>query len=120
MNSIRRAPAPSIRIASLCKVIISAVFIASAGISYVYLKNQLKLSGDRQIELERQLAEVRKENEGMQLQIDNLTSLAALKKRLAQNSFGLVPITTDQVVRLNQDDPNGDDLRVVSNRPFRK
>jgi hypothetical protein len=56
----------------------------------------------------------------MQLQIDNLTSLAALKKRLAQNSFGLVPITTDQVVRLNQDDPNGDDLRVVSNRPFRK
>jgi cell division protein FtsB len=120
MNSYRRAPAPSIRIASLCKVIISAVFIASAGISYVYLKNQLKLSGDKQIDLERQLAEVRKENEATQLQIDNLTSLAALKKRLAQNSFGLVPITTDAVVRLNQDEPNGDDLRVVSNRPFRK
>jgi hypothetical protein len=56
----------------------------------------------------------------MQLQIDNLTSLPAIKKKLAQNTFDLVPITTDQVVRLNQDDPNGDDLRVVSNRPFRK
>lgn len=120
MNSNRRAPAPSLRIASLCKVIIAAVFIASAGISYVYLKNQLKLSGDKQIELERQLAEVRKDNERMQLQIDSLTSLAAIKKKLTQNSFGLVPITTDQVVRLNQDEPNGDDLRVVSNRPFRK
>jgi cell division protein FtsB len=116
----RRAPAPSIRIASLCKVIIAAVFIASAGISYVYLKNQLKLSGDAQIQLERDLAEIRKENESMQLQIDSLTSLSAIKKKIAQNSFGLVPITTDQVVRLNRDDPTGDDLRVVSNRPFRK
>jgi hypothetical protein len=120
MNSYRRAPATSIRIASLCKVIIAAVFIASAGISYVYLKNQLKLSGDEQIKLERDLSEIRKDNEGMQLQIDSLTSLPAIKKKLAENSFGLVPITTDQVVRLNQDYPNGDDLRVVSNRPFRK
>lgn len=120
MNSYRRAPATSMRIASLCKVIIAAVFIASAGISYVYLKNQLKLSGDEQIKLEHDLAEIRKDNEGMQLQIDSLTSLPAIKKKLAENSFGLVPITTDQVVRLNQDYPNGDDLRVVSNRPFRK
>ena len=118
MSLARRSPTPSIRIASFCKVIIAAVFIASAGISYVYLKNQLKLSGDKQIELERKLAELRKENESIRLQIDNLTSLAALKKRLAQNSFGLVPITTDQVVRLNQNHPIGDELRVVSNRGF--
>src|SRR5258708_33219105 len=98
MNSNRRAPAASIRIASLCKVIIAAVFIASAGVSYVYLKNQLKLSGDKQIELERQLAEVRKDNERMQLQIDSLTSLAAIKRKMAQKSFRLVPISTGQVV----------------------
>jgi cell division protein FtsB len=118
MTSNRRAPAPSIRVASFCKVIIAAVFIASSGISYVYLKNQLKLSGDKQIELERRLAELRKDNENIRLQIDNLTSLAALKKKLAQNSFGLVPITTDQVVRLNQNRPVGDELRVVSNRGY--
>src|SRR5258708_9257710 len=105
MNSNRRAPAPSIRIASLCKVIIAAVFIASAGISYVYLKNQLKLSGDKQIELERQLAEVRKDNDRIQLQIDSLTSLAAINRNLPQNSFGLVPLTIDHVDRLNQADP---------------
>src|SRR5258708_32868965 len=101
MNSNRRAPAPSIRIASLCKVIIAAVFIASAGISYVYLKNQLKLSGDKQIELEPQLAEVREDNERMQLQIPSLTSLAGIKRKLAQKSFCPVPLTTNQVVPLN-------------------
>ena len=120
MNSNRRATNTSIRIASLCKVIIAAVFVASAGISYVYLKNQLKLSGDKQIEIERQVAELRKDNDAIQLQIDNLTSLAALKKKLAQNSFGLVPITTDQVVRLNQNHPVGDELRVVSNRGIKQ
>src|SRR5258707_15778291 len=98
MNSNRRAPAPSIRIASLCKVIIAAVFIASAWISFVYLKNQLKLSGGKSIELERQLAETRKDKERMQLPKESITDLAALKRDQAEKVFGFVPITTDPAV----------------------
>src|SRR5260370_3290593 len=98
MNSNRRAPAPSIRIASFCKVIIAAVFIASAGILYVYLKNQLKLSGDKQIELQRQLAQGPKDKERMELKNHSLTSLAAIKEKLAPNSFLLFPTTTNHLL----------------------
>jgi len=48
-----------------------------------------------------------------------LADIAILEKKLAKNSLGLVPIASDQIVRLNQrHDGIGDELRVVSNRGF--
>jgi hypothetical protein len=53
------------------------------------------------------------------VQITQLSSRGILEKKLAKNSLGLVPIASDQIVRLNQrHDGIGDELRVVSNRGF--
>ena len=119
MNRNRRNITHSIKVASIFKVVVSTAILATAGLSYVYLKNQLQQYGEIQRRLEHDLIEIRTANEAVRVQITQLSSRAVLEKKLARNSLGLVPIASDQIVRLNQPrDGIGDELRVVSNRGF--
>jgi len=119
MNRNRRNVTHSIKVASIFKVVVSTAILALSGLSYVYLKNQLQQYGEIQRGLEHDLIETRTANEAVRVQITQLSSRAALEKKLAKNSLGLVPIASDQIVRLNQrHDGIGDELRVVSNRGF--
>jgi cell division protein FtsB len=119
MNRNRRDITYSIKVASILKVVVSTAFLATAGLSYVYLKNQLQQYGEIQRRLEHDLTEIHTANEAVRVQITQLSSRGVLEKKLARNSLGLVPIASDQIVRLNQPrDGVGDELRVVSNRGF--
>jgi cell division protein FtsL len=119
MNRNRRNITYSIKVASILKVVVITAILAIAGLSYVYLKNQLQQYGEIQRRLEHDLAEIRTANEAVRVQITQLSSRGVLEKKLAKNSLGLVPIASDQIVRLNQPrDGVGDELRVVSNRGF--
>ena len=119
MNRSRSNNTYSIKVASIFKVVVCTAIVAGAGLSYVYLKNQLQQYGGIQHRLEHDLTELRTANEAVRVQITQLSSRAVLEKKLAKNSLGLVPIATDQIVRLNQrHDGIGDELRVVSNRGF--
>ena len=119
MNRNRRNITHSIKVASIFKVVVSTAILAIAGLSYVYLKNQLQQYGEIQRRLEHELTEIRTADEAVRVQITQLSSRAVLEKKLAKNSLGLVPIASDQIVRLNQrHDGIGDELRVVSNRGF--
>ena len=119
MNRSRRNVTHSIKVASIFKVVVSTAILALAGLSYVYLKNQLQQYGEIQRGLEHDLIEARTANEAVRVQITQLSSRAVIEKRLAKNSLGLVPIASDQIVRLNQrQDGISGELRVVSNRGF--
>src|SRR5580704_1537090 len=119
MNRNRSNITYSIKVASILKVVVSTAILATAGLSYVYLKNQLQQYGEIQRRLEHELTEIRTANEAVRVQITQLSSRGILEKKLAKNSLGLVPIASDQIVRLNQrHDGIGDELRVVSNRGF--
>ena len=119
MNRSCRNITHSIKVASIFKVVVSTAILATAGLSYVYLKNQLQQYGEIQRRLEHELIEIRTANEAVRVQITQLSSRGILEKKLAKNSLGLVPIASDQIVRLNQrHDGIGDELRVVSNRGF--
>jgi type II secretory pathway component PulJ len=119
MNRSCRNITHSIKVASIFKVVVSTAILAIAGLSYVYLKNQLQQYGEIQRRLEHELTEIRTASEAVRVQITQLSSRAVLEKKLAKNSLGLVPIASDQIVRLNQrHDGIGDELRVVSNRGF--
>jgi hypothetical protein len=119
MNRNRSNITYSIKVASILKVVVSTAILATAGLSYVYLKNQLQQYGEIQRRLEHELTEIRTANEAVRVQITQLSSRGILEKKLAKNSLGLVPIVSDQIVRLNQrHDGIGDELRVVSNRGF--
>ena len=109
----------SIKVASIFKVVVCTAIVAMAGLSYVYLKNQLQEYGGIQRRLEHDLNQLRTANEAVRVQITQLSSRAVIEKRLAKNSLGLVPIASDQIVRLNQrQDGISGELRVVSNRGF--
>lgn len=119
MNRNRRTITHSIRVTSILQVVASTVVLAAAGLSYVYLKNQLHQYGDIQHRLERELTELRADNEVVRAQIASLSSRVVLEKKLAKDSLGLIPIASDQIVRLNQHhDTVGDALKVVSSRGF--
>jgi hypothetical protein len=119
MTRNRRNITQSIKVASIFKVVVSTSILATAGLSYVYLKNQLHQYGEIQRRLEYELTEIRTANEGVRAQITQLSSRGIIEKKLAKNSLGLLPIASDQIVRLNQrHDGSGDELKVVSNRGF--
>ena len=119
MNRNRRNITHSIKVASIFKVVVSTAILVTAGLSYVYLKNQLQQYGEIQRGLEHDLTELRTASEAVRVQITQLSSRAVLEKKLAKNSLGLVSIANDQIVRLNQrHDGIGEELRVVSNRGF--
>ncbi len=107
----------SIRVASIFKVVVTTALLAVAGLSYVYLKNQLHQYGAIQRRLEHDLVELRANNQVVRAQMDSLSSRLYIEKKLAKDSRGLVPIGTAQVVRLNQQH-DSEDMRVVSNRGF--
>ena len=115
----RRNITHSIKVASIFKVVVCTAILVTAGLSYVYLKNQLQQYGEIQHRLEHDLTELRTASEAVRVQITQLSSRAVLEKKLAKNSLGLVSIANDQIVRLNQrHDGIGEELRVVSNRGF--
>jgi hypothetical protein len=119
MNRNRRNITHSIKVASIFKVVVCTTILVTAGLSYVYLKNQLQQYGEIQHRLEHDLTELRTASEAVRVQITQLSSRAVLEKKLAKNSLGLVSIANDQIVRLNQrHDGIGEELRVVSNRGF--
>src|ERR1700730_9507767 len=121
MTRNRRNITQSIKVASIFKVVVSTSILAIAGLSYVYLKNQLHQYGEIQHRLEYELTEIRTANEAVRAQITQLSSSSILEKKLAKNSLGLLPIASDQIVRLNQrHDGVGDELKVVSNRGFNR
>ena len=102
-------------------MVLCTALLAVAGLAYVYLKNQEQQYGTIQRRLEAELARLHANNEVVNAQIASLSSRAFLEKRLAKDSLGLVPIATDQIVRLNpRRDNAGDELRVVSNHGFTK
>jgi cell division protein FtsL len=119
MNRSHKDITYSIKVASIFKVVVCTAIVAVAGLSYVYLKNQLQQYGMIQRRLEHDLTELRTANEAVRVQITQLSSRAVLEKKIARNSLGLVPIASSQIVRLNQrHDGIGDELSVVSNRGF--
>src|SRR5262245_5692953 len=119
MNSNSRNIINLFKVACIFKLSVITSILVISGFSYVYLKNHLHQYGEIQRRLEYELTEIRTANEAVRAQITQLSSRGILEKKLAKNSLGLLPIVSDQIVRLNQrHDGVGDELRVVSNRGF--
>ena len=98
-----------------------------AGLSYVYLKNQLHVSGVQRKGMEQELNELISENNVMEAQISRLTSRTALQRRLDEGFIKLVPITSQAIVRVHpqentrwaaEDRTGGNQLQTVSHEPL--
>ena len=117
MNSNFKRQSNRLQFAALLRGVIITVFLGVAGLSYVYLKNQLHVCGTQRKALEQELNELVSENSVMVAQISGLTSRAALQRRLDEGFVKLVPITSQALVRVHTQDSNrwvADDHRVDS------
>jgi hypothetical protein len=111
----RRKHANTIPVASLARWIVAAVFLGLAGLSYVYVKNQLHATGNELKALERQLADIDTEAELVRTKISALSSHSALQRRLKEGFIKMVPVSDDRIVRLNAAPSERADVRPVSN-----
>lgn len=101
MDTIRRRTRTnSLPLAPIVRMILLAVFLAVAGISYVYIKIQQHGLGEELRTIERELTEVRAYNEVLQAQISAQTSRRALQQRLQEGFIALVPIEDNRIARL--------------------
>lgn len=118
MNRRRRKNFNPIDAPSLVRWIVIATFLATTGLSYVYLTVQLHHQGLQRRQLEQELVATRMQNEDAKVQMGALTSRAALQRRLKEGALQMVPITDQHIVRLNSSSQSagGDELQPVVNQ----
>ena len=112
-------------VAALVRWVVVAFFLCTAGLCYVYFKNQMQTTGDEIRNLEGQLSTLMTEDDTERAQIDRLSSHGYLERRLSEGFIQLTPITDDRIVRIHlagnrtAGTPTadaGDQLQAVSNR----
>lgn len=104
MNPNYRRQSSAGQFAAVFRWVIVFAFFSTAGLSYVYLKNQMHLSGVQKRALENELADLISQNNVMAVQIVQLTSTTALQHRIDEGFLKLVPINNQAVVQVRTAD----------------
>jgi hypothetical protein len=123
----RRRHANLVPVAALVRWVVVAFFLCTAGLCYVYFKNQMQTTGNEIRSLESQLNTLITQDDTERAQIDRLSSHSYLERRLAEGFIQLTPITDDRIVRVHLGASrstaaaaaaldNADELQPVSNR----
>jgi hypothetical protein len=92
-------------------------FLALAGLTYVYLTLQLYHLGERRKAIENELISLRTQSDIARAQIEALTSLPALQRRLKERFLKMIPISEANIVRLTipPRSPDEDTIQPVVN-----
>ncbi len=93
-----------LQFAALLRGVVITAFLGMAGLSYVYMKNQLHVCGTQRKALEQELHELIAQNNVMEAQIAKLTSRTALQRRLDEGFIKLIPINNQALVRVHSQD----------------
>lgn len=118
----RRRQINPIQVAPLFRWLLLSLVVGACGLLYVCVKNQQHFIGQQTRGVERQIREVRAQNEILLARISALSSRAELQRKLARGFISLVPIQDQCIARPGQPaSATGDGiLRTVANqRPKR-
>lgn len=118
----RRRHVNIVPVAALLRWVVVAFFLGTAGLCYVYFKNQLHTTGNEIRNLEAQLDTLNRQDETVRAQIDQLSSQGYLEHHLPKGV--MIPITDDRIVRVHLPGSHNatasvessDDFQPVSNR----
>lgn len=120
MNSplSRRRQANEIHITPLAKWLVLALLVGASGLMFVYIKNQQHALGEQTRQVERQIREMKAQNEVLLARISMLSSRTALQRKLEQGLLALTPIQDHCIARLSPPTAAEDDglLRTAANR----
>jgi hypothetical protein len=122
MSVNKRRHANAVPIASFVTWLVMALFVCSAGVGYVWCKNQLHTTGSRIKALEREITDLRNKNEVSRAHIAQLSSTKALQDRYDTGFIKLAKITDDRIVMVRSQGGSrtGNELQAVSNERIRK
>ena len=96
-----RRHANIVPIAALVRWVVVAIFLGTAGLGYVYFKNEMQATGNEIRNLEAQLDTLNTQDDIARAQIDRLSSHGYLERRLAEGFIKLTPIRDEAIVRIH-------------------
>ena len=105
MAKNRKNQTAAIRFAPVLKVVLLCSLICGSAIGYVWQKGQIDRLGKLQLEREKSLDKIKRDNESLARQISILHSTVMLDRRAQELQLGLLPATPMQVVRLTNAAP---------------
>jgi hypothetical protein len=85
---------PALKASFLC------LLIGGSAVGYVWQKNEIYQLGKTQLEREKKLDQLKRDNEALARQVTILHSSVMLDRRVKELNLGLAPATPMQVVRL--------------------
>ncbi len=116
MASNRRRHANAVPLALIATWILVLGTLGAAGLGYVYLKNQIHVTGAKIKSLENELEKLNTQDEVMRAKIAVLSSRDAMNRRLNEGFIKLVPVSDERLVRVEMPSRKAvSELRAVSN-----
>lgn len=111
-----------IHIAPLFKWLMIALMVGTAGLGFVYVKNQQHLLGSQTREVEVKIREMRAYNEVLLARISALSSRAALQRKLDTGMIAMTTIKDTSIARLTPPGNAERDgaIRTAANEGFRQ
>ena len=100
MAKNRKNQAAAIRFGPALKASFLCLLIGGSAVGYVWQKNEIYRLGKMQLEREKKLDQLKRDNEALARQVAILHSSVILDRRVKELNLGLAPATPMQVVRL--------------------
>lgn len=97
----RKKQVNQIQFSELARWVTVFVFVGVCGLLFVYMKNEQFALGDRIRQAERDIKEIRAENQVLLAQKSILSSRVTLEHRIADGTVHLKPIEGQDIARLN-------------------
>ena len=96
----RRKQVNPVHFPSLIRWLLIALLCGSAGLVYVYIKNQQFALGEEIRQVERRIREIRAANEVLLARVTELSSRRTLQQRVAEGFISVKPIQDIAIARL--------------------
>lgn len=106
MNPNSKRQNNRLQLAALLRWVVITVFLGVAGLSYLYLKNQLYVLGTKRTHMEQELHDLISQNNVLEDRVSNLTSFATLQHRLSDGFLKLTPISDHAVTHISMQGTN--------------
>lgn len=114
MNRSRKGEGASVRLTQVARVVVCCLLIGSAGVGYVWQKNQIYALSQQKKQKEMRLEDLRRENKRHRDRLDYLRLPWVLEARARELNLGLGAPLPEQVLHLVEP------VVVVTNSPFHK
>ncbi len=100
MNPNSKRQTNRLQFAALLRWVVITVFLGVAGLSYLYLKNQLYVLGTQRTHMEQELRDLIAQNNVLEDRVSKLTSFSTLQHHLEDGFLKMVPISEHAVAHV--------------------